>query len=413
MTPSDLADRIILLRKRGHSIGTISRSLGVAKTTVWDICHRDDKVSKRAPAKPYSAIPAASDAAVQVSTKENAEAMVKPILAYIRKAKHGTTVEAMANQFNCAPRTIREVLQALSTNGHNIELINGGVELSGQIRPSKPSTIDISKFTARTIKFGLTADNHLGSKYCRNDVLNALFDIWESQGVDTVYQLGNMIDGDARFNRFDLLAHGMEEQVNFFVKHWPKRDGIVTKFITGDDHEGWYCQREGVDIGRVIEGYARQEKREDLVYLGHMEHDIVFQAPQGSAIMRLIHAGGGSAYATSYSAQKIVESYQGGEKPAILLIGHYHKAEYGYPREVHCVQGGCTEDQTPFMRKLKIQAHVGGWTISFNLDDAGIVHGFTPQWHPFYDRAFYEDGQSQWGFKFDKMKKRKPTLIEV
>jgi len=24
-------------------------------------------------------------------------------------------------------------------------------------------------------------------------------------------------------------------------------------------------------------------------------------------------------------------SYQGGEKPNVLLIGHYHKFEYGYP----------------------------------------------------------------------------------
>src|SRR5581483_12495394 len=102
-----------------------------------------------------------------------------------------------------------------------------------------------------------------------------------------------------------------------------------------------------------------------------MEHDIIFKGKHAQQVMRLIHAGGGSAYATSYTVQKIVESYQGGEKPQILLAGHYHKAEYGYPREVHCVQAACTEDQTLFMRKKKIAAHVGFWEVKLKQDARG------------------------------------------
>ena len=110
----------------------------------------------------------------------------------------------------------------------------------------------------------------------------------------------------------------------------------------------------------------------------------------------MIHAGGGSTYAISYSAQKIVESYQGGEKPAILLIGHYHKYDVGYPREVYTVQPGCTQDQTPFMRKKKIQAMVGGASISFKQDEIGILHDFTVTWNPFYDRDFYKGWKYHW-----------------
>jgi hypothetical protein len=119
-----------------------------------------------------------------------------------------------------------------------------------------------------------------------------------------------------------------------------------------------------------------------------MEHDIVFRGRKQKSVMRLIHAGGGSSYATSYAPQKIVESYQGGEKPNVLLVGHYHKAEYGYPREVHTLQVGCTCDQTPFMRKKKLQAHVGGWTVEMTVNEDGLITRFKAEWMPFYDLGY-------------------------
>ena len=112
--------------------------------------------------------------------------------------------------------------------------------------------------------------------------------------------------------------------------------------------------------------------------------------PGGSACMRVVHPGGGSAYAISYTDQKRVESYQGGEKPQIELVGHYHKFNYGYPREVHTVQCGCTTDQSLFMRKKRLQAHVG--FVVVNLDQAtnGTITRFSVEWFPFFDRGYYE-----------------------
>lgn len=331
--------------------------------------------------------------------KEKKEPSFNEVVFSLLKTNKKLTVEEMSDYLNTGVSRVRQAVQELQNEGKNI-LVGDTLEFSNSIPHSKPTRIDTSKFKGKKIVFGLTADNHLGSKYARMDVLNALFDIWEKQGVKTVYQLGNMIDGEARFNKFDLLVPpGVEAQINYFVENWPKRKGMVTEFVTGDDHEGWYVRDHGLNIGKLIEHHAKEAGREDIKFLGHMEHDVLLSDKNPRSFMRLTHAGGGSSYATSYSVQKIVESYQGGEKPAILLVGHYHKAEYGYPREVHCIQAGCTEDQTPFMRKLKIQAHVGGWTVSFELDDNGFVHAFTPQFHPFYDREFYEN--KQWGYKWE------------
>lgn len=100
---------------------------------------------------------------------------------------------------------------------------------------------------------------------------------------------------------------------------------------------------------------------------------------------------GGSAYAQSYRAQKIVESYQGGEKPHVLIIGHYHKLGCFYPRGVVCLLAGCVQDQTRFMRSRAIEAHVGFSVLRFRQDKKGGISGFTPHIFPFYDREYHLD----------------------
>ena len=242
-----------------------------------------------------------------------------------------------------------------------------------------------------THHFLVLSDNHLCNRNARLDVLNAAYDYAEDNGISTALNGGNYIDGEARFNKTELIvAPGMDRQMDYFIQEYPHRKGIKTLFIDGDDHEGWYAQREGIIPGRHLVRMADEAGRHDLEYLGYSEADIALQCGSGEAVARLLHPGGGSAYATSYSAQKIVESYQGGEKPQVLFVSHYHKAEYGYPREVHALQTGCTEDQSLFMRKKKIAAHVGFWDVRIKQDARGIVTAFAPTWHPFFDRGFYE-----------------------
>jgi DNA-binding Lrp family transcriptional regulator len=318
------------------------------------------------------------------------DALTQQLVNILKKRRQLRTIEQIADALDVSPARVRQAAKELKQLGHNVHIADDAMELSKEIPKGAPLRIDIRRLEGRVIRFGVTADNHLGSKYERLDVLNALFDLWKKEGIDTVYQLGNIIDGESRVNRYDLHVHGMEGQAKYLAKQWPKREGMKTYFLTGDDHEGWYVQREGIVIGQYLEDTARKEGRDDLIYLGHMEHDIVFRGEKKDTVLRLIHAGGGSAYATSYSVQKIVESYQSGEKPHVLLVGHYHKAEYGYPREVHVIQGGCTCDQTPFMRKHKLQAHVGGWTVEMTINREGAITRFRQEWIPFFDLGYYE-----------------------
>lgn len=306
------------------------------------------------------------------------------------------TLDQMAAHFNLGTRKMKQEIEAMIAEGHNFKIENGYVLFSNILQKSDSKILDVQKMSSGFYRFGVTGDNHLCSRYERLDVLGALYNLFAQEGITEVYNTGNWIDGEARFNKHDLKVHGMDNQINYFLENFPSHPGMTTHFITGDDHEGWYTQREGINVGLYTETKAKQAGREDLHFLGHMEADIVLKAPKGKTTLRVLHPGGGSAYAISYTSQKIVESYTGGEKPEILLDGHYHKAGYNYIRGVHVIQTGCTQDQTPFMRKKRLSAHLGGWIIEFAVDSVGAITRFKQEWIPFYDNGYYKKWNYKW-----------------
>jgi len=323
--------------------------------------------------------------------------LAKKVHALLKKGAF--SIPELASRLDRGPKQIDAAIKALRAAGFQVHVKEANGEPVAELHRDVPMGgvhhIDRKIFQGNEFKFGFMGDTHLASRWARVDALEAMYDIYAAEGITTVFHGGNLIDGECRFNKFDLLAHGIEGQCALAATQYPQRKGITTKFIAGDDHEGWYVQREGVDIGRVMEDRFRAAGRDDLKYIGYMEADIKLPTPdgKGQTWIRLIHPGGGSAYALSYAAQKLVESFQGGEKPAVLLIGHYHKMDFCLPREVFCVQGGCFQDQTPFMRKNKLQAHVGGWICRLVQAPDGHVSRFSAEFVRFYDRGFYDKGE--------------------
>ena len=254
--------------------------------------------------------------------------------------------------------------------------------------------IELISGTNNLFLIGACGDLHAGSKYTRWDVREDLFRRYERIGVQAVFDTGNWIDGDASFNRHDVEVQGLARQVALLVERHPRIDCPIYA-VTGDDHEGWYEQREGIDVGWYCEQQMRKAGH-DWHNLGYMEaHVKLTNANTGaSSIMTVVHPGGGSAYALSYTIQKIVESYEGGEKPAVGLFGHYHKMISGLDRNVWWLQTGCAQDQTPFMRKKKLAAHVGGAIVGMEQDpETGAIISFTPQLIRYFNKGYYDVSQ--------------------
>ena len=251
-----------------------------------------------------------------------------------------------------------------------------------------------------TFLCGVASDSHLCSKYERMDCLNDLYDRFEAAGVDRVFHCGNWIEGEARFNKHELLVHGMTQQLDYLAENYPQRPGIKTYAVAGDDHEGWYAQREGIDIGKYAENVMRDHGRDDWINLGYMEaHVPLVNANTGKqAMLAIVHPGGGAAYADSYVVQKIVESLEGGEKPAVAFYGHYHRQLAGEYRNVWWLLAASTKDQDIFMRKKRLRSVVGGAIVGMKQDpETGAIITFTPELVRYFNRGYYEGRWSHSG----------------
>lgn len=313
------------------------------------------------------------------------------------------TVEEVAEQFKTDQMTAFSAIMIAHKQGASVAFRAGKWHLdaapaTGSQAPRKP--FQLVTDTDGYVEFGASGDQHLCSKYERLDCLNDYYDQLARREISVVLSAGNHVDGESSFNRHDIVCHGMDQQMQYLARNFPQRAGIETWAITGEDHEGWWARREGVDVGRYTENVMRENGRQDWHDLGFMECFIplVHGDTGKSSQLCLMHPGGGSAYAISYAPQKIVEGFDGGAKPAVLLIGHYHKASYQLTRNVHTLQTGTFCDQTLFMRQKKLAAHVGGWFCKLHVDpETGAVDEFTCTFRNYFVKDFYAGRWSEHG----------------
>jgi len=217
------------------------------------------------------------------------------------------------------------------------------------------------------IKFGVIGDTHAGSLYAHYAALQGFYDHAQRDGVERIFHAGDVLDGHKvyRGQEFELRDHGLEEQCGRLGKDAPR--SVPTSFITGN-HDQSFKTAAGAPVGRMIADAT------GWTFLGEEGARVEWQTPNGPFALQLIHPGGGSSYALSYRAQKIVESLEGGTKPDMLAIGHYHKADFmpSY-RNVAALQVGTFQRQTPFMARQGLAAHVGGWIVDVTVGDGHNV----------------------------------------
>ena len=127
-------------------------------------------------------------------------------------------------------------------------------------------------------------------------------------------------------------------------------------------------------------GKELAHRNPNVHFLGEWEARVQL-APQVE--MMLFHSNDGTAYADSYKLQKLIESLEGGDKPAIILSGHYHKQVAVFRRNVFGFECGTLCGQTRFMRGKKIPAHKGFGVIELWCGERGVErlrHEFLPHY---------------------------------
>lgn len=229
----------------------------------------------------------------------------------------------------------------------------------------------------KTLRLAIIGDTQIGSKYTQLTHLHNFYDLCEKEGITDVYHTGDLTDGlkmrsGHEYELYEVSADEMRDDV---VKNYPKRDGITTHFITGN-HDASIYKHIGYDIGQAI-AYLRP----DMEYLGR-DCAVVNLTPNCTLEMR--HPWDGTAYAISYKIQKMIEAMEADSKPNILAVGHYHKAEWIFYRNVHALQTGCFQSQTPFTRGKGISVWMGGYIVTVRVDENGYIQGFAPEFVPYY-----------------------------
>lgn len=242
--------------------------------------------------------------------------------------------------------------------------------LQSQARARHPIDLELP-CRNNTLVFGVVGDTHFGSLYEAKDEYAATLQYFKSMGVTSVLHAGDILDGHGVYKgqEFELHAHGWAAQRDWAVEHVPKIPGITTYFVTGN-HDASFKKAAGVDVGNEL-----ADRREDWEFLGEDRATVVFYAENGRPYrVMLLHPSGGSSYAVSYRPQKIAEQLEGGTKPNMLVIGHYHKANW-LPtyRNISCLLPGAFQWQTPFMVTKGLSAHVGGWLVRVTLQDPEVV----------------------------------------
>jgi len=227
------------------------------------------------------------------------------------------------------------------------------------------------------LSFGLISDTHINSKYTQLTYLQKFYEICSQRGVKDIYHAGDIDEGEQMRtgHQYECYTQGADDHINEIVTNYPRIDSITTHFITGN-HDSSIYKRCGVDIGKII-----SMKRKDMKYLGR---DCARIEITPNCILELRHPWDGTAYALSYKPQKMIDAMEADSKPNILAIGHYHKLEYLFYRNVHCFQAGCFQTQTPFTRGKGISVHLGGWIITIEVDKRGYIQRIVPEMIPFY-----------------------------
>jgi len=246
---------------------------------------------------------------------------------------------------------------------------------------SEPRQFNTRKlnYDGKHVKFTVASDLHLGHNRYRADILDHAIRNSNRQGSEFWMMPGDILEGmSGREGHIYELDHiGATNQLNFAIKELGKIKQPIYAITATNSHDGWYSSKNnmGFEVGPELE-----RRIKNFNFLGYDEADLDLS---NGIKVRMSHPGDGTAYAISYKAQKYLNALPGGNKPDILLQGHYHKAMYMFYRNVHHFDAGCLCDQTIFMKKKQTPAMTGYWIIDAWANDKGvdkIKSEFVPFW---------------------------------
>lgn len=325
---------------------------------------------RRAQRRHLSGVPVADTKETVVATDDEQRDVL------LNALRHPSTIEQLADAVDRSPSTVRARIDELRAEGYHILQTGEHYSLPRSVVPAE--TIVDHRQNSTRLTIGVVSDTHLGSKYQQLTYLRRFYRICADRGIRRIYHAGDIIDGEGlyRGHEYNIFVRGLDEQVDYAAEHYPEEEGVETEFV-GGNHDLSFVKKAGADPCVRI-----AEKRPDMKY--HGPYSAWIRLTNG-AMMYLLHPDGGAAYALSYKLQKIIESFEGGRKPHLLFVGHWHQRAYIFNRNVHGFLAACFQAQTEYERRKALQPSIGGTILTLEFDDDGAIHRVTPEFVNFLE----------------------------
>ena len=314
----------------------------------------------------------------------------KEILKISRYLKNGETIDATANKLGLSRLEVLGIINVLRTNGLEIEAyLDHGVQKiykKTNYKTEKNIKEDIDEL--EKIELCVVSDTHLGSKCQQLNLLNKTYKEAYKRGIDTFLHCGDMVDGDYRNKRaahpYELFAQGFDQQAEYIITHYPYIEGATTINIDGS-HDQTHFINGGATVGKWV-----MPQRPDLKYVGNDRY--IYKAGSNKNVkIEMYHPGGGSAKSWSYKPQEYINSMESGDKPNMLLMGHFHKSYYMFYRNVHAIETPCFMDKSGFMTKNGLINTLGAYFITLYVNKKGQIEYIIPERYLFDRKDIIKD----------------------
>lgn len=287
----------------------------------------------------------------------------------------------LCDRLDMSPAKTKDAIKAARDQGIQLKVEHDHVGFAPQQAEDRVQNVGIAPVIGERQRVGVISDTHLGSKFCLRPQLVEFIHYAYQEGVREILHVGDVTDGDYRHGKFEMSHMGLDAQAQDLFEVLPQLPGLTYHAITGN-HDYTFTEQSGVDVGKFLEGYFRERGRSDLRFYGNRG---AFLKVRG-AVVHLWHPRSGVSYARSYALQKHIEKYSSGEKPNILLAGHWHVYCHVFERGVHALacptfQGG----GSAFSKSLGGAPAIGGMILSWDLTEHGTLRSFVHEYRAYFE----------------------------
>jgi len=289
--------------------------------------------------------------------------------------------EQLCDKLDVPPAKLRGLIEGARRQGMRIQVNGDHVGLDLSTIEERTHQTGIAPVVGDVQRVAVISDTHLGSKYCLRAQLVDFIEWAYAQGVRNVLHPGDVTDGDYSHGKFEMSHMGLEDQTRDLFEVLPKKKGLRYHAITGN-HDFTFTEKSGVNVGAYIEGYFAKRGRDDIRFYGDRG---AFLDILGAKI-HLWHPRSGTSYALSYALQKQIEKYAPGEKPQILLAGHWHTRVLLEVRGVNAMACGTFQGGgSAFSKSLGGAPSIGGTLLQWGLTEDGTMRDFSVTFRSYFE----------------------------